>query len=126
MHSPGAKAFLEAGIHVICDKPLTTTLRRRRSSRELAGEAAPGLRPHPQLYRLSAGAAGARRWSQAGELGKIRVVQAEYAQDWLTDPLETTGKKQADWRTDPARSGAGGASATSARTPTTSPASSPG
>ena len=43
-----------------------------------------------------------------GELGEIRVVQVEYAQDWLTEPLEETGQKQADWRTDPARSGAGG------------------
>jgi predicted dehydrogenase len=44
-----------------------------------------------------------------GELGEIRVVQVEYPQDWLTEPLERTGQKQADWRTDPARSGAGGA-----------------
>ena len=57
----------------------------------------------------------------AGELGAIRVVQVEYAQDWLTEPLEATGQKQAAWRTDPARSGAGGASATSARTPSISP-----
>jgi predicted dehydrogenase len=45
---------------------------------------------------------------QSGELGEIRVVQVEYPQDWLTEPLERTGQKQADWRTDPARSGAGG------------------
>ena len=45
---------------------------------------------------------------QAGELGAIRVVQVEYPQDWLAEPLEATGQKQADWRTDPARSGAGG------------------
>ena len=44
-----------------------------------------------------------------GELGDIRVVQVEYAQDWLAEPIETAGQKQADWRTDPARSGAGGA-----------------
>ena len=62
----------------------------------------------------------------AGELGDLRVVQVEYAQDWLTEPLEKTGQKQAEWRTDPKQSGAGGASATSAPTPTTSPASSPG
>jgi predicted dehydrogenase len=48
-------------------------------------------------------------------LGDIRVVQAEYPQDWLTTALEKSGQKQADWRTDPKRSGAGGASATSAR-----------
>jgi predicted dehydrogenase len=45
---------------------------------------------------------------QAGELGAIRVVQVEYPQDWLSQPLEATGQKQADWRTDPERSGAGG------------------
>ena len=50
----------------------------------------------------------ARAMVAAGELGEIRVVQVEYAQDWLTEPIEQTGQKQADWRTDPARSGAGG------------------
>jgi predicted dehydrogenase len=45
---------------------------------------------------------------QAGELGPIRIIQVEYPQDWLSEPLEATGQKQADWRTDPARSGAGG------------------
>ncbi len=51
----------------------------------------------------------ARAMIAAGELGEIRVVQAEYAQDWLTERVEATGQKQADWRTDPKRSGAGGA-----------------
>ena len=46
---------------------------------------------------------------QAGELGEIRLVQVEYPQDWLTGPTETTGNKQAEWRVDPTRSGAGGA-----------------
>lgn len=45
----------------------------------------------------------------AGDLGALRVVQAEYPQDWLTSPMEKKGLKQAEWRTDPARSGAGGA-----------------
>jgi predicted dehydrogenase len=45
---------------------------------------------------------------QAGELGPIRIIQVEYPQDWLSEPLEATGQKQANWRTDPARSGAGG------------------
>jgi predicted dehydrogenase len=45
----------------------------------------------------------------AGDLGRIRLVQVEYAQDWLTEAVEATGSKQAEWRTDPARSGAGGA-----------------
>ena len=46
---------------------------------------------------------------QAGELGAIRVVQVEYAQDWLATRIEETGSKQAEWRTDPARSGPAGA-----------------
>ncbi len=50
----------------------------------------------------------AREMIAAGELGDIRLVQVQYAQDWLTEPLEATGQKQADWRTDPARSGEGG------------------
>jgi len=51
----------------------------------------------------------AREMIAAGELGSIRVVQVEYAQDWLSRPLEKTGQKQAEWRTDPARSGPAGA-----------------
>ena len=50
-----------------------------------------------------------REMVQAGELGEIRLVQVEYPQDWLTGATETTGNKQAEWRVDPARSGAGGA-----------------
>ena len=69
----------------------------------------PHLRPHPQLHRLSAGPLHAARWCRAGDLGEIRLVQVEYPQDWLTGPTETTGNKQAEWRVDPARSGAGGA-----------------
>ena len=61
----------------------------------------------------------------AGELGEIRVVQAEYAQDWLSTDLEATGHKQADWRTDPGAPAPAARSATSARMPTTSRASSP-
>jgi predicted dehydrogenase len=51
----------------------------------------------------------ARQMVREGMLGAIRVVQVEYPQDWLTEALEKTGQKQADWRTDPAKSGAGGA-----------------
>src|ERR1700751_1164324 len=50
----------------------------------------------------------ARQMIADGQLGKIRLVQVEYAQDWLATPLEQTGQKQAAWRTDPAQSGAGG------------------
>lgn len=107
MHAPVAAAFLKAGIHVICDKPLTTTLKEARKLQALAEKA--GL-----VFCVTHNYTGfplirqAREMVQSGELGEIRVVQVEYPQDWLTEPLERTGQKQADWRTDPARSGAGG------------------
>jgi predicted dehydrogenase len=107
VHFPAAKAFLKAGIHVICDKPLTSTL---VDAKKLAAAVADS----GKLFILTHNYTGypmirqAREMVAKGELGTIRVVQAEYPQDWLTTPLEQTGQKQADWRTDPARSGAGG------------------
>ncbi len=107
MHYPMAKAFLEAGFHVICDKPLTTTL-------EEALDLAAIVRRSGLILGLTHNYTGypmvrqARQMIAEGQLGKIRVVQVEYAQDWLATPLERTGQKQAAWRTDPARSGGGG------------------
>jgi predicted dehydrogenase len=107
MHAPVAEAFLDAGIHVICDKPLTATLEEARRLRDKA-------RASGKVFAVTYNYTGyplvrhARAMVRAGELGAIRVVQAEYPQDWLSSPLETTGQKQAEWRTDPARSGAGG------------------
>jgi predicted dehydrogenase len=108
MHAPAAKAFLEAGIHVICDKPMTTTVKE-------AEELAALVEKSGKLFVLTHNYTGypmvrqAREMVAKGELGEIRLVQAEYPQDWLTEPAERTGSKQAEWRTDPARSGAGGA-----------------
>lgn len=107
VHAPAAEAFLKAGIHVICDKPLTTTLKSAKRLRDLAGKS--GV-----IFAVTHNYTGypmvrhAREMVRAGELGEIRVVQVEYPQEWLTEKLEDTGQKQADWRTDPARSGAGG------------------
>ena len=107
LHYPAAKAFLEAGIHVICDKPLTTTL-------EDAEDLAQTVRRTGLLFAVTHNYTGhpmvrqAREMVAHGELGTIRVVQVEYAQDWLSTPLEKTGQKQALWRTDPALSGPGG------------------
>jgi predicted dehydrogenase len=107
LHYPAAKAFLQAGIHVICDKPLTTTL-------EDALDLAQMVRRTGLLFAVTHNYTGhpmvrqARQMIAEGELGPIRVVQAEYAQDWLSTPLEKTGQKQAVWRTDPAQSGPGG------------------
>ncbi|MBF9196230.1 Gfo/Idh/MocA family protein [Microvirga terrestris] len=107
-HAAAARAFLKAGIHVICDKPLTTTRREADQLAKLARES--GL-----IFAVTHNYTGyplvrqARAMIQAGELGAIRVVQVEYAQDWLATRMEETGSKQAEWRTDPARSGPAGA-----------------
>ncbi len=108
MHFPPAKAFLERGIHVICDKPLTATLADARALRDLVARSG-------KLFILTHNYTGypmvrqARAMIAAGDLGRIRLVQVEYAQGWLATKLEDTGSKQAGWRTDPAQSGAGGA-----------------
>ena len=107
LHEPAALACLQAALHVICDKPLTTTLASAMRLREAA------KRSH-RIFAVTYNYSGyplvrhAREMIAAGELGEIRLVQLQYAQDWLTEALETTGQKQADWRTDPARSGEGG------------------
>jgi predicted dehydrogenase len=105
LHYAPAKAFLEAGIHVICDKPLTSTLDDARALAKIKPKnGAKFLLTHNYTgYPL---VRQARAMVANGDLGKIRVVQVEYPQDWLTRPLSN---KQADWRTDPARSGQGGA-----------------
>ncbi len=107
VHAAAAIAFLEQGIHVICDKPLTATMEdAERLEKAVAASDALFVLTHnytgyPMIRQ-------ARQMVADGEIGAIRVVQAEYPQDWLTTPLETEGLKQAEWRTDPARSGAGG------------------
>lgn len=106
-HAPAARAFLEAGIHVICDKPLTTTRQEAEDLARLAGEK--GL-----IFAVTHNYTGyplvrqARSMVAAGAIGRVRVVQVEYAQDWLSTKLEDTGQKQAAWRTDPKRSGPAG------------------
>lgn len=108
MHYPVAKEFLKRGIHVICDKPLTSTLADAKKLAALAAKS-DALFVLTHNYTGYAMVRQAREMIAAGNLGEIRVVQAQYAQDWLTEAVETTGSKQAAWRTDPAQSGAGGA-----------------
>jgi predicted dehydrogenase len=102
-----AEAFLKAGMHVICDKPLCTSGQDARRLQALAAKTG-------RIFAVTYNYTGypmvrqARQMVQQGRLGEIRVVQVEYPQDWLTDALEATGQKQAGWRTDPARAGAGG------------------
>ncbi len=107
MHYPAAKAFLDQGIHVICDKPLTATM-EGASAMQAAVAASDVLFVLTHNYTGYPMIRQARAMIADGELGDIRVVQAEYPQDWLTTALEDEGLKQAQWRTDPARSGAGG------------------
>lgn len=107
MHAPVALQFLRRGIHVICDKPLTATL--PEAKRLVKAAEASGV-----IFALTHNYTGypmvrqAKAMVDAGDLGDIRLVQVEYPQDWLAEPIESSGQKQAEWRTDPARSGAGG------------------
>ncbi len=107
LHYAPAKAFLDAGIHVICDKPLTSTLEDAEALQDLVVSSGLvfGLTHNYTGYPL---VRQAREMVAEGALGPIRLVQAEYVQDWLSTPLEETGQKQAEWRTDPARSGPAG------------------
>ncbi|MDA1370814.1 MAG: Gfo/Idh/MocA family oxidoreductase [Proteobacteria bacterium] len=107
LHFPAAMAFLNAGIHVICDKPLTTSL---ADAEVLAAKVnASGL-----ILAVTYNYSGypmvrqAREMIAGGKLGNIRVIQVEYAQDWLATNIEAGGQKQAAWRTDPTKAGAGG------------------
>ncbi len=108
VHHPVAKAFAEAGIHVVSDKPLTTTAGLARDLVDVVKRTGVvfGVTYNYSGYPL---VRQAREMVRQGELGAIRKVIVEYNQGWLAGKLEATGQKQADWRTDPARSGAGGA-----------------
>jgi predicted dehydrogenase len=107
LHVPVAKAFIEAGIHVICEKPLALTLVEGEGLASLVNSS--GL-----VFALTHTYTGypmvreARNRVAGGEIGEIRKVLVEYQQDWLMKSLESNGNKQAEWRTDPARAGIGG------------------
>jgi predicted dehydrogenase len=108
LHLPVARVFLKAGIHVMCDKPLALSPDEGREFRKLVADSG-------RLFGLTHTYSGypavleARSLVADGALGAIRKVHVEYLQDWLMDALEQTGQKQSSWRTDPARSGPGGA-----------------
>ena len=105
LHAPAAIAFLQAGIHVICDKPLSATLEDA-----VALEAA--VKASGKQFILTHNYTGyplirqARDMVANGTLGALRLVQVEYAQDWLTE-APAADNKQAAWRTDPKQAGAG-------------------
>lgn len=106
LHAPISLAFLAAGIPVICDKPLTTDL---TSARALGDQVAQSRLPFILTHNYSGYpmVREARALMAAGRLGALRVVQVEYAQDWLA--RELPGNRQAEWRGDPDRAGPGGA-----------------
>lgn len=107
LHFRAAKAFLEAGIHVICDKPLTTTVKDAEALQRLVAET--GLEFAVTYTNAGFGMIReARRIVTSGEIGAIRIVQVEFPQEWLATDFEATGNKQAAWRTDPAQSGPAG------------------
>ncbi|MGV3586712.1 MAG: Gfo/Idh/MocA family protein [Adhaeribacter sp.] len=107
MHFAPAKMALENGFHVVCDKPVTLNLPEALELKEV-------IERTGMLFCLTHNYTGypmvkeAREIIKSGKLGEIRKVIVEYPQGWLAQMLEATGNKQADWRTDPARSGAAG------------------
>ena len=107
LHVPIAKIFAEKGIHIICDKPLALSSKEAISLKNI-------VESKKLIFALTHNYTGypmvrhARSLIQKGDLGSIRVIQAEYPQDWLTTKAEDSGLKQAEWRTDPKRSGGGG------------------
>jgi predicted dehydrogenase len=108
LHFPVAKAFLQQGIHVVCDKPLALSVQEAEQLLALAES-------RRLIFALTHNYTGfplvreARELVRQGAIGDIRKVLVEYQQDWLMQPLERGGNKQAAWRTDPARAGAAGA-----------------
>jgi predicted dehydrogenase len=106
-HFPIAKAALEAGFNVICDKPMTLDLKQAEELLEL-------VKRSGCVFAVTHNYTGyplvrqARQMILGGELGEIQAVRSNYMQGWLRSRLESEGQKQAAWRTDPAKSGAAG------------------
>ena len=106
-HFPMARDFLEAGFHVMCEKPMTMTLDEAKELEAIVKKtgAVFGLMHNYTAYPM---VKLARDMIRQGDLGKIRKVVARYTQGWLARPIERDGQQQAAWRTDPKQSGAGG------------------
>lgn len=108
LHYRVARAFLEHGIHVVCDKPMTFNLEEAQALVKLVEE-------KKLIFALTHNYTGypavrhARHLVRTGAIGTIRKVLVEYIQDWLMGPVERAGNKQASWRTDPTKSGIAGA-----------------
>jgi len=106
-HFPIAKAAIEAGFHVFCDKPMTLDLEEAEELAELVDHS-------DRIFVLTHNYTGnplvrqAREMILGGEIGEVQAIRAFYLQGWLRTRIELEGQKQASWRTDPARSGAAG------------------
>ena len=106
-HFPIARDFLEAGFHIMCEKPMTFNVRQAKELRKI-------VKKSRKVFGLMHNYTGypmvklARDIVRAGDLGKLRKIVVQYPQGWLATPLERTGHMQASWRTDPKQSGGAG------------------
>jgi len=106
-HYPIAKAFIDAGFDVICEKPMTTTIEDAIALHELAEKSGRFVgvtytySGYPMVHE-------ARRMVAAGKIGDVRVIQVEYPLEWMATAIEKAGNQQAAWRTDPKKNGRGG------------------
>jgi predicted dehydrogenase len=107
MHFPIAKLFLESDIHVVCDKPVTISLDEAKQLQKIVKQSG-------RLFALTHTYTGypmvklAKDMVRSGKIGDVIKVVVQYPQGWLANPIENEGAKQAEWRTDPKRSGAAG------------------
>ncbi|MBW8001318.1 MAG: Gfo/Idh/MocA family oxidoreductase [Planctomycetes bacterium] len=106
-HFPIARDFLEAGFHIMCEKPMTFDVKEAKALQKL-------VKKSRKVFGLMHNYTGypmvklARDMVKAGDIGKIRKIVVRYPQGWLATALERTGQQQASWRTDPKQSGAAG------------------
>lgn len=107
-HFPIAKAALDAGFNVICDKPMTFDLAQAEELQKLV-EKSGAVFAVTHNYTGYPLVRAARQMVKDGELGEIQAVRSNYIQGWLRSRLEQSDQKQAAWRTDPKKSGAAGA-----------------
>ena len=107
LHMPMSVAALEAGFHVMCEKPMALNLAEAKA---IAEAVAASNRQFALAFTYSGYplVEEARTRVARGDLGTIRLVQVEYSQGWLSRPIDRDGNRQAEWRTDPARAGLGG------------------
>ena len=106
-HYPAAKLFLQQGISVVCEKPLCFTVKQGEELKRLAQEKGCLILRACIRIRAMIMTREARQLFRNGVIGKVRMVIAEYPQDWLIDSLENVTEENKPWRTDPALSGRG-------------------